>query len=104
MQKLLRSIMDGPVLDELRLALVEVISLLLEQFSAFFAHRQPLGSLYTLLFCLLIILASTFEGGTPSFKFARLNFEALDLAFLCLNLLLIHFHRIQQVIGSDLVV
>src|SRR6266700_1875709 len=48
MQKLLRSIMDGPVLDELRLALVEVISLLLEQFSAFFAHRQPLGSLYIL--------------------------------------------------------
>ena len=55
-----------------------------------------------MFFFLLIIQAGVFEICTPFFQGARLDFEALDCAFLRLNLLLVDFLYIEQVVESSL--
>src|SRR5260370_1975846 len=95
--------MDGTALVEACLASAEVFALSLQYFRAVFTYCQALGAQHILLFFLLIVLAGIFQGGTPFFQVACLDFEALYFAFLRLNLLLIHFCRVQKVIGGDLV-
>src|SRR5713101_4127700 len=87
-----------------RLTSEEMFAALFEQFCALFIRRELLVDLRVARLFLSIFLLSVFQGCAPLSQFARLYFESMNLILLLLNLFLVLFAHIQQVIVGDPVI
>ena len=97
----MRARVDGLLLLEARVAALQRLAALFEDFRLR-ASRSQFGSYLCVAFFLLpVFLLRVFQGCAPVSQFARLDFESMNYIPLLLNLLLVLLAHVQEVFVSD---